>query len=187
MTVQPVARRYAAALFDVTQSGSAQASTRPDAIAQALRDLAAAISGHDELKKLIDSPTAPPAIKKAVMLAVVEAGGVTIEEVKRLISLLGDHDRLSILGQIAEAFGERLRESRNEAFADVTTAVPLTPASRAALEDALGKASGKKVTMTERVDPSIIGGVVARIGTFVYDGSIANQLDKLKKQLTANN
>jgi len=182
-----VARRYAAALFDVTKSEKAESLTRADAIAQTLRDLAGTISGHDELKKLIESPTVQPATKKAVMLGVIEAAGITQDEVKRLIGLLADHDRLAILDQIAAAFTERLRDARNEASAEVTTAVPLTPASRAALEDALGKVSGKKVTMTERVDPSIIGGVVARIGTFVYDGSIANQLDKLKKQLTANN
>ena len=186
MTVQPVARRYAAALFDVTQSGGGQASTKADVIGQSLRDLAGLIAGHDELNKLIGSPTVPPSAKKGVMLAVVDAAGIKIDEVRRLVGLLADHDRLVILDQISEAFSERVREARKMAHAEVTTAVPLTPASRAALEDALSNASGKTVTMTERVDPSIIGGVVARIGTFVYDGSIANQLDKLKKQLTAN-
>ena len=186
MTVQPVARRYAGALFDVTKSDGGQASSQADAISQALNDLAGLVAGHDELHNLVASPTVPPTAKKAVMLAVVDAAGIKIDEVKRLIGLLADHDRLPILNQIAEAFAERLRESRKVAHADVTTAVPLTAESRAALADALGKASGKKVTMTERVDPAIIGGVVARIGTFVYDASIANQLDKLKKQLTAN-
>jgi F-type H+-transporting ATPase subunit delta len=151
-----------------------------------LRDLAGVAKSHTELSSLIGSPTVPPSAKKAVMLAVVDAAGIKLGEVKRLVGLLADHDRLAILDQIAEAFAERVRESRKVAHAEVTTAVPLTPKSRAALEEALEKASGRTITMTERVDPAIIGGVVARIGTFVYDGSIANQLDKLKKQLTAN-
>ena len=185
MTVQPVARRYAQALFDVTQTG-AQASNA-DVISQALLGLAGLTTSNDELRKLIASPTVPPSAKRAVMTGILDAAGVKLEEVRRLVGLLADHDRLAILDQVAEAFAERVREARKVAHAEVVTAVPLTPASRAALEEALGKASGKTVTMTERVDPSIIGGVVATIGSFVYDGSIAHQLDKIKKQLTANN
>ena len=186
MTVQPVARRYAQALFDVTQAG-AQASSQADAIGQALTSLASLTTSNDELRKLIASPTVPPSAKKAVMVGIIDAGGIKLDEVRRLVGLLADHDRLAILDQIAAAFSERLLEAKKVAHADVVTAVPLTPASRAALADALGKASGKTVTMTERIDPSIIGGVVATIGSFVYDGSIAHQLDKIKKQLTANN
>jgi F-type H+-transporting ATPase subunit delta len=92
-----------------------------------------------------------------------------------------------MLDQVAAAFGERLGEARKIAHADVTTAIPLTPETRAALAQALGQASGKTVTMTERVDPSIIAAWWRASGRFVYDGSVANQLDKLKKQLTANN
>lgn len=187
MTVQPVARRYAQALFDVTQSGGAQASSQGEAIRQALTGLASITTSNEELSKVIASPTVPPAAKKAVMMGVLDAMGIKIEEVRRLVGLLADHDRLTILDQVAAAFSERLLDAQKIAHADVVTAVPLTAASRAALADALGKASGKTVTMTERVDPSIIGGVVATIGSFVYDGSIAHQLDKIKKQLTANN
>jgi F-type H+-transporting ATPase subunit delta len=187
MTVQPVARRYAQALFDVTQAVGAQASGQTDGIIQTLGDLAKLTTSNEELHKLIGSPTIPPAVKKAVMLGIVDQAGVTLDPVRRLVGMLGDQDRLSILGQVAEAFAERVRESRKVAYADVVTAVPLTPASRAALEDALGRASGKTVTLLERVDPSIIGGVVATIGSFVYDGSVAHQLDKIKTQLTANN
>jgi F-type H+-transporting ATPase subunit delta len=186
MTVQPVARRYAQALFDVTQAG-AQASGRVDAISEALTSLASLTTSNDELRKLIASPTVPPAAKRAVMIGILDAGGITLDEVRRLVGLLADHDRLAILDQVATAFSERVLEAQKVAHADVVTAVPLTPASRAALAAALGKASGKTVTMTERVDPSIIGGVVATIGSFVYDGSIAHQLNKMKKQLTANN
>jgi F-type H+-transporting ATPase subunit delta len=120
------------------------------------------------------------------MMSILDAAGIKIDEVRRLVGLLADHDRLAILDQVAAAFSERLLDAKKVAHADVVTATPLTPASRAALAEALGKASGKTVTMTERVDPSIIGGVVATIGSFVYDGSIAHQLDKIKKQLTAN-
>ena len=187
MNVQPVARRYAQALFDVTQSGGSQPSGQADVLTQTLKGLADLITSHAELQALIESPTVPPATKKAVINGVMDAAGVKIGEVQRLVGLLADHDRLAILDQVAEAFAERVREARKVANADVVTAVPLTPASRAALEQALSQASGKTVTVSERVDPSIIGGVVARIGSFVYDGSIANQLDKLRKQLTANN
>ena len=94
--------------------------------------------------------------------------------------MLADRDRLALLPPVAAAFAERLMDAKRLAQADVVTAVPLTAASRAALADALGRASGKSVTMTERVDPAIIGGVVARIGTFVYDASVAGQLERLR-------
>ena len=65
------------------------------------------------------------------------------------------------------------------------TAVPLADDSRAALAAALGRAAGAHVTMTERVDPSIIGGVVAKVGSVVFDGSVTTQLARMRQKLVA--
>jgi F-type H+-transporting ATPase subunit delta len=181
MNAEPVARRYAAALFEVTEkAGSA------DRAGQDLASLGRLVSEHAELRHVVQSPTVPVAAKKAVFAAIAEAAGITSREVRRLVDMLADQERLAILPQLAAVFTDRLNEAKRIAQADVTTAVPLTAASRAALVDALGRASGKTVTMTERVDPAIIGGVIARIGTFVYDASIAGQLGRLKEKLTAS-
>ena len=177
-----MARRYAAALFEVAQkAGSAERA------GQDLADLGRLMNEHAELRHVVASPTVPASVKQAVFAAIMDATGTVSGEVRRLIGMLADRERLSLLPEIADAFAERLREAKKMAQADVVTAVALTPSSRAALADALGRASGKVVTMTERVDPAIIGGVVARIGTFVYDASVAGQLGRLRQKLTTSN
>jgi len=181
MNAEPVARRYAAALFDVTAKAGST-----DRASQDLGVLARLFADSAELRHVVASPTVPASAKKAVFAAIMEAAGLISAEVRRLVAMLADRDRLPLLPALEAAFAARVDDAKRVAQADVVTAVPLTPASRAALAEALGKASGKTVTMTERVDPAIIGGVVARIGTFVYDGSVARQLERLKTQLTTN-
>jgi F-type H+-transporting ATPase subunit delta len=182
MNAEPVARRYAAALFDVAaKAGSTERAS------QDLGALARLFADHAELRHVIASPTVPASAKKSIFVALMDATGVASAEVRRLIGMLADRDRLSLLPALASAFAMRVDEAKKVATADVVTAAPLTPASRAALAEALGRASGKTVTMTERVDPAIIGGVVARIGTFVYDGSVSRQLERMRERLTTNN
>lgn len=181
MNARAVARRYATALFDVARkSGAAERAS------QDLSALARLVTEHAELGRVAASPAVPAAAKKAIMAAIMDAAGVATVEVRRLIDLLADRDRLSILPDVAAAFVERQHDAMRVAEAEVVTAVPLTPATRAALAEALGRVSGKTVTLTERVDPAIVGGVVARIGTFVYDASVAGQLGRLKQTLTSD-
>jgi len=87
---------------------------------------------------------------------------------------------------VLEAFRTRLRELHRVLEAEVTTAIPLEPEQQAALQQRLGAATTRQVTLTTKVDPSLIGGVVARIGSTVYDGSLATQLAKLKGRLAEN-
>lgn len=182
MNLRPIARRYAAALFDVThQAGSEERA------GQDLADLAGAMREHAELGRVLASPAVPSAVKKTMLLAILDASGADSAEVRRLIGMLADRDRLGIIPELATAFAARLMDANRIVQADVVTAVPLTPTGRAALAEALGRVSGKVVTMTERVDPGILGGVVARVGTFVYDGSVTGQLDRLRERLTTSN
>ena len=181
MTAQAVARRYAAALFDVTRRARSE-----DRAAHDLSELARLIGEHAELGRVVASPAVPAAAKSAVLLGIMDAAGMTSAEVRRLIALLADRGRLAVIPDLSAAFADRLMEADRVVRADVVTAVPLTEASRAALADALGRASGKTVTMAERVDPAIIGGVVARMDTFVYDGSVARQLERIKERLTTS-
>jgi F-type H+-transporting ATPase subunit delta len=84
---------------------------------------------------------------------------------------------------MAEAYRERLRQHQQIVRAEVTTAVPLTDDRRAALEKGIAAATGRQVMLTTAVDPAIIGGAITRIGSTVYDGSVARQLERLKEQL----
>lgn len=177
MTSRAVARRYAAAMFDVVrQDGDI------DRAAHELNAIKYAIASHDQLRKVIEAPTVPMATKRAILDAV--ASGAS-PQVSRLLGLLADRDRLAMVSDVADAFGERVMKAKRIVPAEVVTAVPLGEASRAALTAALGRAAGADVTMTERVDPSIVGGVIAKVGSVVFDGSVTTQIARMKQKLVA--
>ena len=88
-----------------------------------------------------------------------------------------------LLPDLLEVYRERLMEHRNVLRAEVTTAVALSPERASQLQQRLAAATGRVVTMTTKVDESIIGGVVTRIGSTVYDGSVATRLAKVKDRL----
>jgi F-type H+-transporting ATPase subunit delta len=177
MTPQGLARRYAGALFDVARKGGTLEAAGRDL--SAMRDL---VAGHDQLRKVFESTAVPAPKKRAVLEAILASGPVTAD-VRRLLLLLAERDRLMLLSQIADVFLERAMAARRVMSADVVTAVPLGDARRAEVAQALSRASGCEVTVRDRVDPSIIGGIIARVGSVVYDGSITRQLEKMRQRL----
>jgi F-type H+-transporting ATPase subunit delta len=97
--------------------------------------------------------------------------------------MLAERDRLMLLPDIARIYGGRLMDHRHVIRGDVTTAMPLAPERVVALAQSLERATGRKIVLESRVDPSIIGGVVTRLGSTVYDGSVTTQLEKMKQTL----
>jgi F-type H+-transporting ATPase subunit delta len=178
MTLNAIARRYAAALFDVVRKRNT--IERVEQELNAIRDL---VASHDDLRRVFDTPTVPAPKKRAIVDAVLASAGGVSDETRRLFEMLADRDRLVILPALAAAFSERAMQSRNVVAAEVTTAVPLPAGKRDSLVAALGRATGGAVTMTEKVDPSIIGGVVAKVGSVVFDGSVTRQLQRMREQL----
>ena len=180
MSDRSSARRYAAALFDVAAKARSE-----EAAGQQLTTLAAVIRDHAELARVLDTPAVPSAAKKNLIVAVAKAAGALSIEVERLVGLLADRDRLPLLPDVAAAYVDRLNQEKKVVPAEIVTAVPLTPEHRAAMTAALGRASGLEIALTERVDPEIIGGVVARVGSVVFDGSVSRQLERLRQKLSA--
>jgi F-type H+-transporting ATPase subunit delta len=178
MTPRGVARRYAAALFDVAAKAEVL-----DAVERDLTDFVDALSSHDELRRVFDAPAIAPQKKRAVVDALIAASAPVQPEVARLLRLLADRGRLMLLADIGEAFGERLMERRRVVSAEVVAASPLGDARKAALAEALGRVTGRTVLVAERVDPSIIGGVIARVGSVVFDGSVTRQIERMREQL----
>jgi len=172
--------RYARALFDVALKES-----DPSHIEQELSSVEALVKGHADLQNVFESPSVPPHAKKAVVQALVERAQFS-PSVGKLLVMLAERDRLTILADIIESFRAQLREQQRVLEAEVTTAVPLDSEQQAALQRRLGAATARQVTLTAKVDPALIGGVVARIGSTVYDGSLATQLAKLKGRLAEN-
>jgi F-type H+-transporting ATPase subunit delta len=176
-----VARRYASALFDV-----AGKTGRTDRAGEELAAIARAVESHAELQQIFETPAVPAATKKAIVTAVLESAGGVSDEITRLMTMLAERDRLSILPELQQAYADRLLVARRVVPAEVVTAAPLTDVSRAALSKALGAATGSQVTLTERVDPAIVGGVIAKVGSLVFDGSVTRQLERLRQKLATN-
>lgn len=178
MTLQAVARRYAAALFDVVQKTGEIDRTERD-----LSAVRALVDGHTDLHRVWESSGVPPAKKRALVDALL-AGGLDVSPaVARLLQMMADRDRLMVWSALVDAFNDRVKRARNIVTGEVVSAVPLGETRLNALADALGKASGGRVTLSEQVDPSIIGGVVARIGGVVFDGSVTRQIDRMRSRL----
>jgi F-type H+-transporting ATPase subunit delta len=180
MTNRAAGTRYARALFDIAR--------KEGDIEQAGRDLAGfagLVAGNDLLSRVLSNPAIPAPNKRAMVEQLLaKAGGVSPVIVK-LIGLLADRDRLVLLPDIAAAYRTRLMEHAKIVRAEVVTAIPLPGDRVAALQQGLARATGRDVQLENRVDPSIIGGAVTRIGSTVYDGSITRQLEKMKDALTA--
>lgn len=103
--------------------------------------------------------------------------------VARLLVLLADRDRLVLLPDLLTAYRDRVRTHQGIVRADVTTASALAPERTDAITRSLEAFTGRHVSLTTRVDQALIGGVVTRIGSTVYDGSVATQLRKMRQRL----
>ncbi|HLH21461.1 MAG TPA: F0F1 ATP synthase subunit delta [Chloroflexota bacterium] len=174
--IRSAARRYADAVFDLAkQENSYDAwSTDLDRLAALLEVPVAA--------RALTSPVVSPAQKMRVIEAEVPN---LMPHTRNLLQLLLHRDRLGLLPDIAAAFHERLNRERGIVTAQVTTAEPLDAAAQAALVAKLSAYVGKQVRLETSVDPSIIGGVVARIGDQLIDGSVRGRLETLRRRLAA--
>ncbi len=180
MSAGTVARRYANALFSVADRGG-----RTEEVGRDLSAFADLVSSHAELEALFQTPIVTPRKKRAVIDALVAAMGEVSVEVPRLLALLADRDRLGVVRDIAAAFNDRVRDAQRVVVAEIVTAVALTDDRKRTLAEALGHATGRSVTVEGRVDPAILGGVVARVGSLVYDGSVVGQLERMRRRLSA--
>jgi F-type H+-transporting ATPase subunit delta len=181
MPVSAVATRYSNALADVvTARGSA---LKPQTAVAELRSFESAL-GSAELRNALITPAVPVARKRAVVGRVADI--LKLSPITRnFLFVLIDHRRIAGFSDVVNAFEQTLDERLGFARAQVQSARDLSEAQRAALTAALEKASGKRLRAQFAVDGSLIGGVVARIGSTVYDGSVRGQLRVLGRRLSA--
>jgi len=179
MTSRTAAARYARALLDVATKESADLDT----IARELDEFRAFFAQQPALEGLMLNPAVPAPRKRAAMEEIVKIAGLT-PIVSKLLVLLADRDRLTLLKDVAATYRDFLAERQNVVHAEVTSAEPLSNDRVQAIERRLAAVTGKRVSMTTRVDKDIIGGIVARVGSTVYDASIATQLKKIRERLT---
>lgn len=177
MSSRASASRYARALFEVSL-----AETDPQRTERELAEIVSVLDGHAELKKALASPGVPATGKRGVLESLANRVGVSAP-VRKLLLLLADRDRLELLPEVL-AIVRELRQARDGVVqAELTTAEPLDQAQIAALQSRLSQATHREVIVQTRVDPAIIGGLVTRIGSTVYDGSVAAQLARIRGRL----
>ena len=177
MTTRGSATRYARALLDVaiTESIAERAE-------QNLAAFATLLDQHQPLKSALMHPAVPAARKRAIVDDLATRLGLATP-VAKLLGMLADRDRLALLPELLDVYRDRLLEHQQVVRAELTTAEALAPDQQSLLQERLTKATGRRVTLSTKVDPSILGGVVARIGSVVYDGSLATQLSKMRDRL----
>ena len=178
MTNKTAATRYARALLDVAVKEQADL----ELIEHEITQFAALFTQYPLLEKVLLNPAVPvPRKRAAVADLLVQAKFTPI--VTKLLALLADRDRLVLVPALLEAYSDRLLDHRGVVRAEVTTATALDAARTAAIQQGLASLTGRTVRLTTKIDPSIIGGLVARIGSTVYDASVTRQLEKMRERL----
>ena len=172
------ANRYAKALFDVALAEKADLAK----IGQDLTAVAELVETNKDLARTASRAGVPDAARKTLIETVADRLGVA-PQVKKLLVMLVEKRALVMAKDLAESYQERLLAHQNIVRAQVTSATPLTPEKQQALADSLSKVTGKKVELSVSVDPELLGGVVARIGSTVYDGSVKTQLQRMRQEL----
>jgi len=177
MTNRSAARRYARALFDVSlkEADPQQVGREIDAFAELMRTNA-------ELERVLTNPAVPAARKGAAVAALVERMAPS-PVVAKLLVVLAERDRLVLVPEVAASFRERLLDHQHVVRAEVTSAVALPEAAVAKLKASLARATGRDVLMDTKVDGSILGGIVAKVGSVVFDGSVTRQLERMRARL----
>jgi F-type H+-transporting ATPase subunit delta len=175
-----VARRYARALFDLgVDKGNFEA------LGQDLANLAQLYAESRELRQTLENPVFKASQKRKIVETVVPR--VTQNPVVRNFALLlVDRGRINTLPLIARAYQEMTDKQLGRVRATVTSAKPLDPATESEIQRALERRTGKKVLMKSEVDPTLIGGVVARVGDLVLDGSLRTRLASVGNRILLN-
>ena len=178
MSLRTSANRYSKALFDVALQEKADLAK----IGQDLSAFAEVIASNAELRLATERSGVADASRIAVMDQIADKLGVA-PQVKKLVAMLTQGRRLELMKDLTEAFNERLLAHQNIVRAEVTSAAPLSPEKAKALEESLSKVTGKKVQITSSVDPSLLGGLVVRMGSRQIDTSLKTKLNSLKLAL----
>ncbi|MGH7361799.1 MAG: ATP synthase F1 subunit delta [Candidatus Methylomirabilales bacterium] len=176
MTGGGLAKRYAKALLEAAAEAGALEQVAAD-----LEALGPHFTGK-EVAGFFANPAIPGVQKEAALTAVAErasAGPLSVS----LLRLLQARQRVSLVPDIARLFRDLVDERTGRVRAEVTAAVPLATASVEALAARLSAATGRQVHLIPRVDPSVLGGLVARVGSTVYDASLRTQLRRMRETL----
>jgi len=171
--------QYANALADIVLPQGAAEPTRKQ-----LADFEAAYEESAELRNFMASPAISREAKHGVIEKLVARIGAS-RVLRNFLFVVVDNQRTHLLPEIAASFEDVLRQRQGVAEAQISSAVALNDKQKAALLQNLESVTGKKIQASYSIDPALLGGAVVRVGDTVYDGSVRNQLDRLRHRLVA--
>jgi F-type H+-transporting ATPase subunit delta len=174
-----VASRYARALVEVILKQHIDG----ESARQQLRSIVDAVHESIELRKVWESPAIPPEQKRAVLDAIVKQIGA-VKPIRNFMAVLIDHRRIGILDDIVRAFESELDAQLGFTEVEVSSARPLSAEEKRELEQRVERMTGKKVRTKYVSNPDLLGGVVVRAGSTIYDGSVRGQLEKMRQELS---
>lgn len=177
MSAGSLSRRYARAVMDLAVSGNSV-----DKIGADLRGFAAAYKTSPELADVLANASFPREKRRGIVDALLQRLGAQ-PLTRTFLYLLLDKERLGAVPDIAREIDAMIEARAGRVRAEVTSATALTPQQVTQLTTTLEKLSGKQVVLSKSEDPSLLGGVVAKVGDTVYDGSLRTQLRVLRDQL----
>lgn len=175
--VSGLAERYASAFYELASEQRALDQTAAD-----LRSMKAMLDASEDLRRLVRSPLIGREEQAKALDAVLAQAGIS-QLTRNFVGVVARNRRLFALTAMIEAFLRILAERRGEVTAQVTAAQPLDPEQTAALEDALRRVVGGKVAVDLTVDPSLLGGLVVKIGSRLFDSSVRTKLQRLQLAL----
>ncbi|MEP6911107.1 MAG: ATP synthase F1 subunit delta [bacterium] len=177
MSLRTIARRYASALADVAVARGEEREVQDE-----LKTWELMIASSNELRQVIDSPTVTLDEKRRIVNKLIDRVTPRPTTANFIQVLLQNH-RLGQLAAINERLAQVLDERSGVVAATVTTAKPIDGVSQDTLRTNLATLTGKKVRLSFETDEDLIGGLVTRIGSTIYDGSVRNQLQQAKERL----
>ena len=173
-SVSGVSGRYATALFEL-----AREEKSIDAVKADLDRFEAMLADSADLKRLVRSPVFSADVQLRALSAVLDKAGIAGTSAK-FLKVLTANRRLFAVGDVARAFRALVAKFRGEASADVTVAEQLNDKNLDALKAALKSVTGKDVALNVKIDPSIIGGLVVKLGSRMVDSSLRTKLNSIK-------
>jgi len=172
--------RYALAFLEVITAAKLDSA----AIDAQLTDFLATWNGSGELREFFVNP-AVPAVKKVEFLDTLNKKLQLIKELRNLLAVLISNDRIGSVVEVAAAYRKLLQDQLGIRQAEIVTARELDAEESKALVAEVAKLAGAQIEATFKLDATILGGTVVRIGSTVYDGSVRGRLDRLKEALVA--
>ena len=175
------AARYARAFADVVASAHLDAT----ALDRQFNDFLGTWDGSAELRELFINPAVPSLQKVAILDKLNSKMGLQ-RELRNLLAVLINNDRIGLVHEVASAWRAEMQERMGIRPAEIVTARELNSQEQAELVAGVGKLAGARIEPTFKLDKSIIGGTVVRIGSTVWDGSVRGRLERLKQALIAD-